>query len=75
MGFNNNLIRLRYERGMNQEELAEALGISRSGIAKWEAGKGMPKIQNLIALSRLFEVSIDELLSGEENETNREDKK
>jgi len=35
----------------------------------------MPKIQNLIALSRLFEVSIDELLSGEENETNREDKK
>jgi len=34
MGFNNNLIRLRYERGMNQEELAEALGISRSGIAK-----------------------------------------
>jgi len=65
MAFQTNLVRLRCHAGLSQEELAERLEVSRSTIAKWEAGNGMPKISNLIALSRLFGVSIDLLLQGE----------
>ena len=42
------------------------IGVSRTAIAKWEAGNGMPKIMNVIALSRLFGTTLDELLLGGE---------
>lgn len=62
MSISTNLIRHRDMRGWTQEQLAEAIGVSRSTIAKWEAGKGTPKVDNLIMLSRVLEVSIDSLL-------------
>ena len=65
MAFNHNLARFRYAAGMNQEQLAERIGVSRSTIAKWEAGKGTPKITNLIAVSRALGVTVDALLQGE----------
>lgn len=50
---------------MTQEELAEALYVSRTAISKWESGRGYPSIDSLKEISRFFSVSIDELLSAE----------
>lgn len=53
--------------GLSQEQLAERMCVSRSAIAKWETGKGMPDIENLRSLSRMLQVSVDSLLDdGEE---------
>ena len=60
--FRHNLIRLRDKNGLSQEQLSELLGVSRTAVAKWEAGYGMPKLNNLVLLSRLFSVSLDELI-------------
>jgi len=66
MEFNEKLQILRKDRNMTQEELAEKLYVSRTAISKWESGRGMPNIESLKALSNLFEISIDSLLSSEE---------
>ena len=54
---------LRKERGYSQEKLAELLGVSRQAVTKWENDTGIPDIENLITLSKVFEISVDELLS------------
>lgn len=66
MEFNEKLLTLRKQKGWTQEELAEALYVSRTAISKWESGRGYPSIDSLKAISKLFSVSIDELLSNEE---------
>ena len=65
MEFNEKLKELRSSRGLTQEELAEALFVSRTAISKWESGRGYPSIDSLKAISTYFSVTIDELLSGE----------
>ena len=65
MEFNEKLQELRKKRGLTQEELAEALFVSRTAISKWESGKGYPSIESLKAISGYFSVSIDDLLLGE----------
>ncbi len=72
MSFQKNLVQLRAREGMTQEELAEIMGVSRSTIAKWEGGSGIPRIDNVIRLSRLFQVTIDELLQGQIREEGKE---
>lgn len=57
---------LRRSRGWTQEQLAQALKVSRQAVSKWEAGQAMPDGANLVALSRAFGVSMDSLLLGEE---------
>ena len=59
------LQQLRKSRGMTQEELAEALFVSRTAVSKWESGRGYPGIDSLKALSAFFSVSVDDLLSAE----------
>ena len=59
------LQQLRKTRGMTQEELAEALFVSRTAISKWESGRGYPSIDSLKALSAFCSVSVDDLLSAE----------
>lgn len=59
------LQQLRKSRGMTQEELAEALFVSRTAVSKWESGRGYPSIDSLKALSAFFSVSVDDLLSAE----------
>ena len=57
--------KIKYARkcsGLSQEQLAERMCVSRSAIAKWETGKGMPDIENLKFLSRLLNISLDSLL-------------
>ena len=48
--------------GLSQEQLAEKIAVSRSAVAKWEANNGFPDVDNLKALSKLLDVSIDYLL-------------
>ncbi len=65
MEFNEKLKELRSSRDLTQEELAEALFVSRTAISKWESGRGYPSIDSLKEISTFFSVTIDELLSGE----------
>lgn len=53
---------LRTEKGITQEALAENLNVSRSAIAKWETNSGVPEVSNLIVISKLFDISVDELI-------------
>ena len=66
MEFNEKLQELRKAKGLTQEELAEALFVSRTAISKWESGRGYPSIDSLKAIAKFFGVSIDMLLSCEE---------
>lgn len=66
MEFNEKLQELRKQKGLTQEELAEALYVSRTAISKWESGRGYPNIDSLKAISKYFSVSLDELLSSDE---------
>ena len=66
MEFNEKLHQLRKQRGLTQEELAEALFVSRTAVSKWEQGKGYPNIESLKAIAKFFDVTIDELLSSEQ---------
>ena len=65
MEFHEKLQELRKKRGLTQEELAEALYVSRTAISKWESGRGYPNIDSLKEISNFFSVSIDDLLSSE----------
>lgn len=65
MEFSEKLQELRKSRGLTQEELAEALYVSRTAVSKWESGRGYPSIDSLKVISNYFTVTIDELLSGE----------
>ena len=65
MEFHEKLQELRKNRGLTQEELAEALYVSRTAISKWESGRGYPSIDSLKEISGFFSVTIDDLLSGD----------
>ncbi len=56
----------RKSRSLTQEELAEALFISRTAISKWESGRGYPSIDSLKEISRFFSVTIDDLICPDE---------
>ncbi|MGM9579499.1 MAG: helix-turn-helix domain-containing protein [Evtepia sp.] len=57
----------RTRAGLSQEQLARKLRVSRSAVAKWETGKGLPDVENLKALSQLLHVTIDQLLDDSES--------
>lgn len=63
MEFHEKLQELRKSRGMTQEELAEALYVSRTAVSKWESGRGYPNLESLKEISNFFSISIDDLLS------------
>lgn len=58
----NRLVELRRQRGLSQEELSDQLGVSRQAVSKWERAESSPDTDNLIALARLYGISLDELL-------------
>lgn len=66
----NRLVALRKENHLSQEALAERLGISRQAVSKWERAEASPDTDNLIALARLYHVSLDELLKIHDEEEN-----
>ena len=59
------LQRQRKLRNMSQNELADKLKISRQSISKWENGASLPSFSNVLAISELFDVSLDELIKGD----------
>ena len=65
MTFAEKLKSIRKQAGMSQEQLAEKLGVSRQAVTKWETDAGIPDMDNIMAVSALFDISIDELLSNE----------
>lgn len=65
MTFAEKLKSIRKQTGMSQEQLAEKLGVSRQAVTKWETDAGIPDIENIMAISALFDISIDELFSNE----------
>ena len=66
MEFSEKLQELRKSRSLTQEELAEALFVSRTAISKWESGRGYPSIESLKEISRFFSVTIDDLICSDE---------
>lgn len=62
----NRLVQLRKANNLSQEELAAKIGISRQAVSKWERAEASPDTDNLIALARLYRISLDELLRAEE---------
>jgi len=63
---------LRKRAGLSQEGLGEALGVSRQAVSKWESDGGIPELDTLIAMSRLFRITIGELLGVEEGKPEEE---
>lgn len=64
----NSLYKLRKKNGFSQEELAEKIGVSRQAVSKWERSESSPDTENLIALSKIYGVKIDDMLNEEVNE-------
>lgn len=61
MKFSEKLMNLRKQKGMSQEELADKLNVTRQTISKWELDQTVPDMNKLIEISKLFEISLDEL--------------
>lgn len=57
--------RLRKQKGVSQEELADKTGVSRQAVSKWEGGQSTPDIEKLVILSSYFGVTTDSLLKDE----------
>ena len=72
MEFHEKLKELRKNRGLTQEELAEALYVSRTAISKWESGSNMPDVGLLIEIADFFDVDIREIIDGERKSENME---
>lgn len=67
MTFSEKLIRLRKREGLSQEALAEALGVSRQAVSRWEQGTALPDGAKLLPCARYFRVSVDWLLDEEQD--------
>lgn len=66
MDLGERIYQLRTQKNFSQEALAEALGVSRQSISKWETGSSVPELDKIVKLSEIFEVSLDELITGKE---------
>lgn len=55
---------LRKSKGMSQEELADAVGVSRQAVSKWESEQATPDLEKIVIMSDIFEVTTDYLLKG-----------
>lgn len=65
MTLGENIARMRAERRLSQGDLADALGVSRQSVSKWETDASVPELDKLIRLSELFGVTLDRLVKGE----------
>ena len=74
MNLGEKIYKLRKEKGLSQEALAEFVGTTRQAISKWENNQGYPETEKLLLLSNVFEVSIDFLLKDEKTESSADEK-
>ena len=62
MNFSEKLKKIRKDEGLSQDQLAEKIGVSRQAITKWETGKGLPDVENMVIIAEIFKTTLDELL-------------
>lgn len=74
MNLGEKIYKLRKEKGLSQEALAELVGTTRQAISKWENNQGYPETEKLLVLSNIFEVSVDFLLKDEKMEMGADEK-
>lgn len=63
-----NLMHLRKLYQYTQEDVAQKVGVSRQSVAKWEAGESLPDLDSIVALSKLYNVTIDNLINYDEDD-------
>ena len=63
-----NLIHLRKLYQYTQEDVAQKVGVSRQSVAKWEVGESLPDLDSIVALSKLYNVTIDNLINYDEDD-------
>lgn len=73
MTFGERLFELRKTKNISQEELAELLDVSRQSISKWENDKAYPEMTRLLFMSDYFNVSLDYLMRGTEDDAKKEE--
>ena len=73
MSFADNLMELRKLNNLSQEEIAEKIGVSRQTLSKYETGESLPDIKRCKMLADLFGVSMDDLISYEKNDSEKND--
>ena len=71
MKFNEKLIELRKKQGLSQEELGYKLNVTRQTVSKWELGQTTPEMDKLIEMSKIFNISIDELINESDTTPNQ----
>lgn len=72
MTLGENIQQLRKRHGLSQDALAERLDVSRQAVSKWERDEAVPELDKLVALSQAFEVTLDELVTGQHPELQTE---
>ena len=65
MSLGEKIQQLRKASGLSQEQLAEMVGVSRQAISKWETDQSLPDIEKILAVSKVFSISTDELLGND----------
>ena len=67
------LVKLRKEKGLSQEDVAEKLNVSRQSVSKWELDQSLPDFDKIVPLCELYEIETDELLKGSSNKKTDEE--
>lgn len=75
MKFCDKLQKIRKENNITQEGLADKLGVSRQAVSKWESGTAYPDTEKLIQMSKIFNISLDELVNDNKDNNIKKDKK
>lgn len=70
MDFGTQMKNLRKQKGLTQEQTAQELGVSRQAVSNWENNKNLPDLEIIIRISRIFGVTLDELILGESEDMN-----
>ncbi len=65
MNFNEKIKEIRKKQSLTQEQFADKIFVSRNAVAKWESNRGYPDIQNLITISDVFGISLDNLMKND----------
>lgn len=65
MNFNEKIKEIRKNQNLTQDQFAEKIFVSRNAVAKWESNRGYPDIQNLITISDIFGISLDDLMKND----------
>lgn len=66
MNIGKRIHQIRQKKNITQEQFAKDLAISRQAVSKWESNKAIPDIENLMYISNLYDVSLDELIKGDD---------